>query len=337
MKPEAFERLTEGGGIGPLYCVCGDETYLAERAVDRLLALVVDPAFRDFNLDVFYGNELRGDEVVAAANTLPVFAQRRVVLVRRAGEMPAAALETCTSYLDNPCPSTLLLLVAQKIDGRKRFFAELKKRDLLVEYRRPYENQLPAFIRQEALQRGKRIDADASAMLVALAGTDLRELASQVEKACIYVGERPQISVTDIREVASAGRVDSVFELPNALGNRDLQQALRILTTILRDGEAPVMLVGTIARHFRQLWMIRQLHGRKLSSSDIQKQSGVPPFFFKGMLEQALRFSEREYVRIFEALSAADLALKGMGGDTDVGTMRTLLFSIAEPAGKRAR
>jgi DNA polymerase-3 subunit delta len=331
MKPEAFERIMEGGGVGPLYCVCGEESYLAERAVDRLLALVVDPAFRDFNQDIFYGNEVRGDEVLTAANTLPVFVQHRVVLVRRAGEMSAAALDACSSYLDNPCPSTLLLLVAQKVDGRKRFFAELKKRDLLVEYRRPYENQLPVFIRQEFHQRGKSVGADASAMLVALAGTDLRELASQIEKACIYVGERQQVTAADIREVVSAARIDSVFELPNALGSRDLQRALRVLTTILRDGESPVMLVGAIVRHFRQLWVLRQLHGKRLSAADIQKQSGVPPFFFKGMLEQALRFSEREYRGIFGALYSADLALKGMGGDTDVGSMRTLIFSITGP------
>lgn len=329
MKPETFQQSVEKGDPGPLCFLYGEEPYLAERAVERLLAVMVEPAFRDFNLDLFYGNEVKGEEVVAAANTLPMFAERRVVLVKRAGEMNAAALEYIADYAKNPSPSTVLVMVGEKIDQRKKFFADLKKRDLLVEFKRPYENQLPLFIRQEAERQGKKIDTDAAAMLAALSGSGLRELSSQIEKICAFAGAKDRISVNDVREAASDTRIDSVFEFPNALGSRDVSRALRVLTTILRDGESPIMLVGALARHFRQLWIINQLLARRLPTADVQRQAGVAPFFFKGMAEQAQKFDSSDYKKIFQRLHEADLSLKG-GGDTPEGVMIRLVYAIAE-------
>jgi DNA polymerase-3 subunit delta len=228
-------------------------------------------------------------------------------------------------------------MVGEKIDQRKKFFAELKKRDALVEFKRPYENQLPAFIRQEAEARGKRMDSDAAAMLAALSGSGLRELSSQVDKLCAFVGERERITARDVKEAGSDTRIDSVFEFPNALGSRDIPRALRVLTTILRDGESPIMLVGAIARHFRQLWSIRQLLTKRMPAADVQRSTGVAPFFFKGMSEQASKFDNDDYRQIFQQLHEADLALKG-GGDTAEGVMIRLVYAIAgEAPGKGMR
>src|SRR6185369_4710151 len=99
MKPEEFDRMVEKGSPGPLYLLFGDEPYLVERAAKKLLDRVVDPGLRDFNLDVFYGNEVKGDEVFAAAQTLPTFAERRAVLVKKGGELHAGAQEVLLSYL----------------------------------------------------------------------------------------------------------------------------------------------------------------------------------------------------------------------------------------------
>jgi DNA polymerase-3 subunit delta len=328
MNAETFSQSIDKGDPGPLCFLYGDEPYLAERAVDRLLSRLLDPGFRDFNLDIFYGNEVKGEEVVAAANTLPMFAPHRIVLVKRASEMNAAALEYLAEYSRSPSPTTVLVMVGEKIDQRKKFFAELKKRDFLVEFKRPYENQLPAFIRQAAESQGKKMDGEAAAMLAALSGSGLRELASQVDKLCAFVGDRDRITARDVREAASDTRIDSVFEFPNALGTRDVARALRVLTTIIRDGESPIMLVGAIARHFRQLWSIRQLLAQRLPAADVQRRVGVAPFFYKGMAAQAVKFDNGEYRKIFQELHQADLSLKG-GGDTAEGVMVRLVYAIS--------
>lgn len=328
MKIDEFNKAVSRGDISPLYYFHGDEPYLMERAVKRLTDLVVPPDFRDFNLDVFYGNECKGDEIVSVAQTLPMFADRRMVIVKRAGDLSAAALEILAACAVDPPPTTCLAFVGEKVDQRKKFFQELKKKGELVECKRPYENQLGAFIREEAKGLGKRIEPAAAEMLVYLVGSNLGELTTQLEKVALYVGQREAISIGDVRGIVSDTKVESVFDLANAMGERDPAKALRSLATILRDGEAPLMLLAMIARHFRQLWRVRDLMAQKVAQQDLSRLLGINPYFLKGVMAQARNFGTHELKLVFESLYAADLELKGGGSRRPALIMERLVMDI---------
>lgn len=327
MKPDEFERDIREGDIGPLYYVYGDEPYLVERGVKRLLERAVSPDFREFNLTVFYGGEAKGDEIIEAAQTLPMFAERRVVLVRKSGALSAAALEMLAGYVQDPVPSTCLVFQGEKIDQRKKFFVELKKNGSLVEYKRPYENQLGPFIREEAAAHGKRLEPAAIELLAYFVGNNLQDLATQVEKIALYVGSREHVRVDDVKAVASDTKVDSVFDLANALGEKNLDKALRTLQTILRDGEAPLMVLAMMTRHFRQLWRVRELVDRKVPSQEISKAAGIHPYFIRGVMAQAGGYAPSAFRTIFERFFATDLALKTSGGKA-VDLLERLVMDI---------
>jgi len=328
MKIDEFNKAVSRGDISPLYYFHGDEPYLMERAVKRLTDLVVPPDFRDFNLDVFYGNECKGDEIASVAQTLPMFADRRMVIVKRAGDLSAAALEILAACAVDPPPTTCLVFVGEKVDQRKKFFQELKKKGELVECKRPYENQLGAFIREEAKGLGKRIEPAAAEMLVYLVGSNLGELTTQLEKVALYVGQREAITIGDVRGIVSDTKVESVFDLANAMGERDPAKALRSLATILRDGEAPLMLLAMIARHFRQLWRVRDLMAQKVAQQDISRLAGINPYFLKGVMAQARNFGTHELKRVFESLYAADLELKGGGSRRPALIMERFVMDV---------
>lgn len=328
MKIDEFNKALDRGEISPLYYFHGDEPHLMERAVKRLMDSAVTPDFRDFNLDVFYGNECKGDEIASVTQTLPMFADRRMVLVKRAGELSAAALEILASCVADPPPTTCLVFMGEKVDQRKKFFQEMKKKGELVECKRPYENQLGAFIREEAKGLGKRVEPAAAEMLAYLVGNNLGELSTQLEKVALYVGQRETITVDDVRGIVSDTKVESVFDLTNALGERNVVKALRSLATILRDGEAPLMLLAMIARHFRQLWRVRDLMAQKVPQQDISRLAGINPYFIKGVMTQARNFSVSELKKVFEGLYATDLALKGGGAKRPTLTLEKLVMDV---------
>ncbi len=329
MKPEEFDKALQRGDIRPLYYLYGEEQYLVDRGVRRLLELVVAPDTRDFNFTVFYGNECKVEEIVEAAQTFPMFADRRVVLVKKGSDLPAAALEVLIGYVAAPSPSTCLIFQAEKADLRKKFFTEFKKSGELVEFKRPYENQLGSFIAEEAAGRGKKVEPAAAALLSYLVGTNLQELASQLEKVTTFVGERSTIRIDDIREIVSDTKVDSVFELANALGERDLGRCLRCLHTILRDGEAPLMVLAVLTRHFRQLWLVRELLDKKETPQEIGRRTGIHPYFLKAMVGQARKYRLAEFRQVFERLFATDLALKSGGGKPAL-LMECLVMAICD-------
>jgi DNA polymerase III subunit delta len=329
MKPEEYHRAVETGELCPLYLLYGDEPYLVERAVKKLLERAVDPGFRDFNLNIFYGNECKGDEVFSAAQTLPMFADRRVVLVKKGGDLSAAAMEILLSYLQDPCPQTCLVLQAEKVDGRKKFFAEFKKRGEAVEFKRPYENQLGPYVRDEVRASGKKIDAAAADLLAYLVGNNLQELVSQIEKLCVYCGKKETIGIDDVKAIVSDTKVESVFEFTDALGSKDLAKALRMLTTLIQDGEAPLRMLGAVARHYRQLWQVRELLDRRLSPGDIAKSAGINPYFLKKVTEQARNYEVRELKQIFERMLELDQAFKS-GGIEDALFERFVIQSCSK-------
>ena len=310
MKPDEFIKSIEKGDIRPLYYLYGEESYLIEKGVKQLLSSLVSADLRDFNLNVYYGNECTGDDIAAAAQTLPMFAEWRVVQVKNSDKLSASALEALAAYVQNPSPSTCLILQGEKIDQRKKFFVEMKKKGELVEFKRLYENQLLPFIRSEAAEQGKKFQPAAAELLVCLSGNNLQDLVSQIEKIILYAGSRDIIELDDVKAVVSDTRVDSVFELANSLGEKDLDKALRNLHALMYDGEAPLLILAMLTRHFRQLWKVRELVERKVPSQEIGKAAGVHPYFLQGIVRQCKNYRVAELREVFEKFFALDIALK---------------------------
>lgn len=335
MKPDEFAKSLQKGDIAPLYYFHGDEPYLIERAVKHLLDLTVFPDSRDFNLDTFYGKECKGEEIASAGQTLPMFAERRVVLVKRSGELSAAAIEILTEYVLDSSPSTCLIFEGDKIDQRKRFFMEIKKKGHLVEFKRLYENQLGPFIREEAAVYGKKVEPAAVEMLVYLIGNNLQELAVEIEKVATYVSGRDIVKVADIREIVSDTKVDSIFELTNSLGERDAAKALRSLNTLLRDGQEPLQVLFMFTRHFRQLWQVREMMEKKITQKEMSVNLKMKSdFFMPGLIKQAKNFPKPLFKEIFELFFKTDLALKTSGGKP-VSLLECLVMDICGKGGGR--
>jgi DNA polymerase-3 subunit delta len=314
MTPLEFETLLKKGTLPAVCYLYGEESFLLERSTRSLLERAIDSSLKDFNFNVFYGNESKGVDIIDAAQTLPMFAERRAVLVKRAENLTAAACEVLLPYLLNPAESTCLIFTGTKIDQRKKFFVELKKRGTLVEFKRIYDNKLSSFIQGESTVHGKPIDAAAADLLAFLIGNNLQELSSQIEKLVVFAGSRSRITLEDVRTIASSSKSFTVFELAKYLCVRDLQNSLKSLDTLFLNGEETPMMLGALSRHFRQLWRVREMLDRKAAKSDISREVGINPYFLDDMIAQAKNFGRQSLRGIFDELYRCDLASKTGGG-----------------------
>ena len=314
MTSQEFETNLRKGVIPTICYLYGEETFLVDRTMRLLLDQAIDSSLKDFNYNVFYGNESKGIDISDTAQTLPMFAERRAVVVKRAESLSAAACEVLLPYIQNPAASTCLIFTGAKIDQRKKFFVELKKHGVLVEFKRLYDNKLSPFIQSESTVHGKPIEPAAADLLSFLIGNNLQELSSQIEKLVVFAGSRPRITLEDVRTVASSSKAFTVFELARYLCIRDMQNALRSLDTLFRNGEEIFMMIGALSRHFRQLWRVREMLDRKAAKADISREVGINPYFLDDMITQAKNFGRGELRRIFNELYRCDLASKTGGG-----------------------
>lgn len=279
MTPQEFETALKKGTVPTVCFLYGEEQFLVERAVHMLLERAIDPALKDFNFNVYFGNESKGVDIVDAAQTLPMFSERRAVLVKRAEQLKAEALEVMLPYIQNPASGTCLLLTGTKIDQRKKFFQEFKKHGILVEYKRFYDNKLSGFIQSESVAQGKPIETAAAELLSALIGNNLLELSSQIEKLVVYAGTKSRITVDDVRTMASSSKAFTAFELAEFLGLRDVSNSIRSLDALFLNGEEAPMMIGALTRHFRQLWRVRELLDKKMPQADIGRELSINAFF----------------------------------------------------------
>lgn len=331
MTQAELQRAIRDRRLPPVLCLHGEESFLAEQAWRAILETLVPPEARDFNFQQFPGRETRAEALLDAVRTLPVFTDRRLVLVKDAQELPAAELDALLDYLSDPVPESLLLLVCAKIDGRRKFFQALKKQQALVEFKRLYDNQIPGFVKERARAAGRTLTEDALALFCRRVGSNLQEIVGELDKLFAYLGDQPLADVADVAAVVSDSRVDSIFDLTNAIGSGDAAGALRLLGRLLGEGQAPLMILSMMVRHFRQLWLAHEYLEQGAARSAIARGVGINPYFVDGVIQQARRFSPERFRKAFELFLAVDLALKSSGAHPSA-LLERLVLEIAGPS-----
>ncbi len=265
-------------GPAPLYLVVGDDERAKDEAVAAFVALV-DPSLQALDVERFHG-DADPAAVVAAARTLPMLSERRVILYlhverlfktrRRAGardddgadadEESRGDLGVLEAYVTDPQPPNVLVLVATAINRTMRLGKLLDRHAVLVDCRGfDTEGVRPDAALREAMQfavkqlrrAGKSIDRDALVMLVERAGPNVGRLRGDVERLALFVGDAPSVTAADVQAVVGAARSLDDWGVTNAIQARDAAAALRLLALALDNGSVPFMVLGQLG------WWVR--------------------------------------------------------------------------------
>lgn len=320
-------RAVNDGKAPALIFLYGTEAYLRDRCLEALRNALVPTHARDFNLTVCYGKETAVEAILDTARTFPVFSSHRLVIIKDAHLLSASQLEAFLPYLQDAVPETVLVFVGDKIDARKKFFQEFKKRGELVEFKPLYDNQIPAFVKNHARAADKTFTEEGLALFCRRVGSSLQEIDAELNKLYGYVGEGRLIDVAEVKAVVSDTRVDTVFDLSNALGKRETGAALRFMRRLHEDDAASLGILAMLTRHFRNLWKISELLDQKVPRRDIPRLVGVNPYFADGLISQSSHFSSGQYRRIFELFLQTDVALKSSGAHAEA-LMEDLVLQV---------
>lgn len=307
---DRLKRSIQQEEFGPLYVLYGDETYLIEEAVNALVAGALGDSIRDFNYDSFYCHGLETEQVLDVVGTLPMMASRRVVVLKEAQALKAKDLEALLPLAVNPISSTTLILTGTKVDQRLKFFKEAQRTGAVVKFDRPFDNQLPNWIKYIAGRHQKEISGDAVELIHQWVGPGLIEIDGEIRKLAQFLGERNRIEISDVEEVVTKSRLNSVFALAHAIGANDRSGALFCLAQLLDHGESSVGILAMISRHFRILTLIKDGSREGLNSSQLASRAGVPTFFLKDYMSQSREWTEERLRGAHQVLLTTDKALK---------------------------
>lgn len=294
-----------------VYLLVGEEDLLIEQALAELLDAVIPPADRDLNLDIVRADEVPVADIITLVDTLPFFGAYRVVVVKDADRWSAADQERMADSLDHGAPPSMLILVAGALDRRRKLFGAVKRIGEIREFPRLRAYQLTSWVTARVTSQGATIDRDAADTLVRLVGSDLRQLALELDKVMAYAGDN-RIGRADVEAAAGRRAETTIFNLVDAIGDRNASRALAHLVDILAE-DAPPYVLFMIARQFRLLLRARVLRGGRRDAAALQRALGLPPYIVERVLKQAANFPRETFPGIFARLQDADRAIKSTG------------------------
>ena len=301
-----------------IYALIGQETLLVRQALERLLSERIPSTAREFNFDTFEGREVEVQKLMQVAQTLPVLASQRVILVRNADDLKKGEMDRLESVLPEIPKTTDLIFVAEKADRRLKFWQRLGEIGKVQEFKPLYPREVPPWIQGEARSGGFSVDPDAAQWMVSALGTDLSLIHSTLEKLYLLKGGEKKISLADVESCVTAFSWKSVFDLTEAVGRRDLRQALTLFKRMFSAGESPIALLALLARHFRILIKVKEGETR-----------GIPPFFLKDYQRQAGTFRREELNEKNEKIFQTDWALKSSPLSPSI-LFERLLFNLCQ-------
>jgi DNA polymerase-3 subunit delta len=321
MRPQEVVARARRGELAPVWLLVGEERFLRDRAVAALREASLGGGLAEFNEDKFTAGEADVERVLSAARTVPMMAPRRFVLVRSVerwdrGDEDAdvraeTPLDVLADYAKKPIDSTCLVLVADKLDKRRRLAALARKEGFLVECDALPDEQLGSFVSEQCRERGHAID-DAVAELVAqLAGPSLAVLVDAAERLCLHAGPGNPITEDAVSQCVARVRTGSTWDLVDAVGRRDLGASLRLLADVYDPRDRGLPLLGALAWSVRQVARTQAAMQSGARGEDAARRAGVPPFKAREVAARAQKLRPRDVERMLLLLAETDLALKG--------------------------
>ncbi|WP_413560966.1 DNA polymerase III subunit delta [Bdellovibrio sp. HCB209] len=307
---QKFYKDLEKGNLAPMYFLFGEEPYLLNQSVERFKYAVLTEGAIDFNYSLFYASDADIVQVRDGVETLPMMAPRRLVILKEAQELTDKEWAQLEPLIEEPVESTCFVILASRVDKRKKQIRQLLDKAECVEFKKPYENQIPSWINYIAETLGLKISNDAIHLLHKLVGHHLTEIEAELKKLGEFVEGARRIEVSDVAQVVSRSKEESVFDFTKAVGMNDRVKALEYLVHLLDQGQNEIGIISLVARHIRILLTVKKgmeegLHGAKLAH-----YAQVPPYFLENYAEQSRLWTAKKLEQTIVVLSETDKALK---------------------------
>lgn len=288
-----------------IHAIVGSDEGEVKRVARELALKLTPPDAGEFGSEIIDGQADNVDQAVQrirqtieAILTMPFFGGGKLVWLKNASifsdsvtgrsETVLEAVETLSDTLKAGLPPDIVLLIsAPEIDKRRSFYktlaklADLQVFDKIDTSRGNWEEQIESLIASEGRKTGLRFDRDALELFVQLAGADTRQIANELEKIDLFLGQERQVTRDTVRTLVAQTRAGIVFELGNALARRNVREALALVDQLLRQGESPIgILLVAIIPTVRNLLVAKDLLVRHKLRPPEQ------PFFFGKTIER---------------------------------------------------
>jgi DNA polymerase-3 subunit delta len=317
----------------PVYFLCGEEPYFIDIISDYIEDKVLTPEEKGFNQSVYYGKDTELRTVVEVCRRYPMMASQQVIIVKEAQSWKD--LEPLTRYLKAPTPSTILVINYKyaKPDGRTEAGKILKEKAVYLETKSIREYNLASWIENFVKVKGYSVTPQSSQMLADFLGNDLSKIVNELNKLFIVLPAGSKITPEDIERNIGISKEYNPFELTEALGEKDVLKANRIISHFgANPGDNPMQpIIGALFSYFLKLLKYHALPDKSYEAACAAFGIGNFPLIVRKYIDAARRYNKNKLIGIIGFIREYDMKSKGLESTSAVSQgdlLKELVYKI---------
>ncbi len=280
----------------------------------------------DMNTDMYEGKNVNVGAVIDQAETLPFLAETRVMVFQDTGLFKSGG-DQLADYLQSPCETSVFIFCENEVDERCRLYKTVKEKGAVAQIDEQTRETLQSVIGVFLKKEGKRISVETAGRILDKTGNDMAMLRSELEKLVSYCMDKDVIETEDVEIICSQNIEDKIFELIDAISEKNARKAMELYYDMLALKEPPIKLLVLMEKQFNQLLQIRLLRDEGEQRDTIASKVGINPYFISSYMNRASKYSAEELRRIFELAIETDEEIK-TGKISDVLGVETLILSL---------
>ena len=317
IKNQEFKRV---------YLLFGEEEYLKQQYKSRLKKALA-PEEEDMNYSYFEGKKTEPREVIGLAETMPFFADRRVIFLEDTGFFKNQC-QDLPEYLAELPDYLCMVFVEKEVDKRSRMYKAVKKYGRIVDFSVQDTETIMRWVLGILGREGKKITRREMELFLGKTGNDMGNIEKELEKLICYTMGREVITAEDIEAVCTAQISNHIFDMIRAVTEKKQKRALDLYYDLLALKEPPMRILFLLARQFNLIMQVKELSQAGYDQSRIAKQTGLQPFVVRNYSAYARKYSTEALRSAVEECVRTEEKVK-TGYMTDAMSVELLLVKFS--------
>ena len=288
----------KSGKLASVYLLYGEEAYLKRQYKERLGKMLI-PELEGMNYTYYEGKGIAIGEVIDQAETLPFFAEHRLIIIENSGFFKGAQPELA-EYIKTMDTMTYFIFVETEVDKRSRLYKAVQQKGKAVELARQTESTLLKWIAGMLKKEAKRTTQETIHYFIAKVGMDMEHIQNELEKVFAYTIDKEEITKEDIDAICTVQISNHIFDMVDAVAYKQQTKALDYYYDLLALKEPPMRILYLLSRQFKIILQVKELAKRGYPYKKIAEDIKVPSFAISKYQNQAKAFRGKELREILE-------------------------------------
>lgn len=298
----------KSGNFKQAYLLYGEEAYLKQQYKHNL-EKALNPDGDTMNFSHYEGKGIDVKQLIDLCETMPFFADRRVILLEDTGFFKNKS-EELADYMKELPDYLCMIFVESEVDKRNRMYKAVKACGTIAEFARQDEKTLMRWAAGILGKAGKKITQRDMELLLTKTGTDMGNLRMELEKLICYTEGRDVVTAEDIEEICTTQTTNRIFDMVRAVTEKNQKRALDLYYDLLTLKEPPMRILFLLAKQYRQLLQVKQFAEAGLAQPEMASKLGVPSFAVRNIASCARAYTISELEQAVKDFVDAEESVK---------------------------